>query len=688
MKACLTLCFLLLPAVVLSQTWTYTTPPGPQEDMFDFRNGCALVYPAPKDDVLSAWQTLPFAWTFGETAVDGYFISDNGYITFDPAATVSEPDNAAANVRNAIFGFWDDLFLEEGHSMWSNEVRTKTAGVAPNRSHLIMWVSAVPKGSTWSSANISFAIVLYEQGGFEITQIAGRPARNMSGSIGAVSADGSVETLLAGSPNLEYPALTADPTDDMRYVFTWSQSALDAAVERIDVPAIVRVNDPVSIAGTIMNKGSETISSFRVAYSIDGTAEQEMFVDGLTLRTNDSHQFVHPVRWTPTEAGRNHTLALRVYDVNGTEDDQPANDTLTTSVFTRLGVTSPKRVLVEEFTGAWCGWCPDGMLQIERLRLAHPDAVTYAIHAGGNDAMIIPEGAELAQTFTPAYPTAMIDRVFFAGEKGVAIQRTSEAWITRTGHQAATFTPLSVSVNAYRTDPRYISASVEVYFSDYAPPGDYRVHCVLVHDKLKGSGSGWDQLNYFSGNATYPNHPFYSQSNPVTNFEHRHVLAASATGAWGDSTLLPSMPQAVTSFSKAYTFTYPTPYADGDVHVVAFVTRHGASTSTREVLNAGQSTVVPVSVSNLPASEFRLGDVYPQPADNAIRADVSLANSGPVRAEVFDLLGRLRFSSDYTFPENNHGSLQVPTASLRSGTYLLRLTAGARVAHRSFVVSR
>jgi thiol-disulfide isomerase/thioredoxin len=689
MKSLLTAMLFAIASPLFSQTWTYSSSTGPQEDMSDFRNGCALIVSAPKDDELSAWQTLPFTWMFGETGVNGYFISDNGYITFDPAATVSDPDNTAGNVRNAIFGFWDDLFLEGGHSVWSNEVRSKTAGIAPDRRHIIMWVSAVPKGYSWSVNNVSFAIVLYEKGGFEVVQIAGRPSRNMSGTMGAINADGSVQTLVGDSPNLEYPTLTADPNDDIRTMFTWSESALDAALETLNVPAVIRHIETVTIAGTVRNSGSETITSFRLAYSINGATEQVMDIDMLALRSNQTYEFAHPVRWTPDAAGREYALTCRIFDVNGIGDERADNDSLSTTLFTILGVTSPKRVLVEEFTGAWCGWCPDGMLQVERVLDNYPDAVVVAIHAGGNDAMIIPAGSAIAQAYSPAYPTAMIDRVKFEGEKGVPVSRGGEAWVVRTGEQRQKYSPLSVNVtSSYNAASKRITARVLMSFSDYAPPGDYRVHCWLIHDKLKGSGSGWKQANYYSGNNTYRNHPFYSLPNPVTDFEHRHVLRASATGSWGDETILPDTPAAASEWEALYHFDYDADGIEENLSIAAFVTTHSTDVTEREVLNAGISHLRPLSVVSAKARNFEILSVHPQPADRQLHIEVGNDAPGLLRLDVIDMLGRCVYSLDQRQPSSGLSHFVIPVSKLVSGPYLLRIHSEARTLQRHILVAR
>ncbi len=643
----------------------------------DMRNGSALVYAAPKEEELSEWQTLPFPFTFADQEVSGYFISDNGYITFDPAETVSDPANERAAVRNAIFGYWDDLHLEGGNPVWSNEVRTKTAGTAPNRTHVIMWISAVPKGQTFSRSNVSFAIALYEQGGFEIIFVAGRTNGTLSGSVGAVNADGSVVTLLPGSPRLPYPDVTADPNDDIRYIFDWSNVGTDAALTAALTPAVVKVNTVTSVSGTVKNLGTTPLTDFTLFYSVDGSPEQEMQVTGMNLLSNESWDFTHDVAFTPSVAGHLYNVSMRIQLDAGQTDENPANDTLSSSVFTILGVSAEKRVLVEEFTGAWCGWCPDGAVQMEKLLQAYPLAIPVAIHAGGTDAMILPEGDELARTFTPSYPTAMIDRMHFDGQAGVPISRDFDAWITRTGEQFAAYTPVSISVSGHYTAAFQTGViHVVVDFSDFAPPAEYRVHCWLVRDSVTRSGPGWDQTNYFSGNASYPTHPFFPLPNPVTNYAHRNVPIRVLGGTWGYPIHMPETPQTGVVFDSFIAFERGNESNFYNTRVVAFVTRHGESVLDRPVLNASSAELMLTDVESLSPSGFSLASVYPQPAVASALALLTLPRSEAVHAAVYDMLGRERMLLRHGVLEPGTHTLAIQSSALENGMYLLHVQAG------------
>ncbi|HYF02798.1 MAG TPA: hypothetical protein VEC36_05440, partial [Patescibacteria group bacterium] len=49
-----------------------------------------------------------------------------------------------------------------------------------------------------------------------------------------------------------------------------------------------------------------------------------------------------------------------------------------------------KRVLLEQFTGAWCGWCTDGSVILQNILEKNPENVIAAVHHNG-DGMVVTE---------------------------------------------------------------------------------------------------------------------------------------------------------------------------------------------------------------------------------------------------------------------------------------------------------
>jgi hypothetical protein len=210
----------LLP--VPGPTYGVTRWVGDHGFLFDFRGAATQVLNPPADNVLSARQKLPFPWKFFGEAVDGYFVSDNGYITFDPAAKVSVAAStalpSATAPRNSVFAFWTDLKMEAGHGQWANTVWAATLGRAPDRVHVIYWMSVVPAADTFATAGYNFALALYENGEFEVIFTSGRKATPVKATVGALSADGKVAAIAEG-PAFDFPSVGYGGDDDVNYKF-------------------------------------------------------------------------------------------------------------------------------------------------------------------------------------------------------------------------------------------------------------------------------------------------------------------------------------------------------------------------------------------------------------------------------------------------------------------------------------
>lgn len=75
---------------------------------------------------------------------------------------------------------------------------------------------------------------------------------------------------------------------------------------------------------------------------------------------------------------------------------------------TLMAFLPTKRIVVEEATGMWCGYCPEGIVAMETLQERHPDNfIGVAVHV--NDILSVP-GYGDTMSFPAGAPTAWIDR--------------------------------------------------------------------------------------------------------------------------------------------------------------------------------------------------------------------------------------------------------------------------------------
>lgn len=354
-----------------SYVWEKTT--GAQPYTGNIRPNGILIMKGPANDVLSEWQELPFQFYYYGKLVTGYFISDNGYITFSPDENRSIAINTelpSANApKSSIFAYWNDLEFAGGQPAWSNEIRTITIGNAPNRHHVIMWVSPVPKGASPTSNSLSFAIVLSESGDFSIVYIAGRKSTRLNGTIGYQNEDGTKGGMLENSPNFDFPSLGPSPDDDITYSFSYSDFDYDMSVISSNLPKTAKTDSEHIIQIVVKNFGNMEVTSFDLNVRAGAGETITQSVGSISLATNATYEVYFDTPHKFEKPGEFTNFKIWCDNINNRYIDQShRNDTLNEKVFVNLGKSGKRKVLVEEYTGAWCGWCPDGLLQLKKNR--------------------------------------------------------------------------------------------------------------------------------------------------------------------------------------------------------------------------------------------------------------------------------------------------------------------------------
>jgi len=114
---------------------------------------------------------------------------------------------------------------------------------------------------------------------------------------------------------------------------------------------------------------------------------------------------------SPTQEGR-HECSVEIIEVNGEADGYPA-DNGSGCYLIALNESYPRKVVMEESTSSWCGWCPRVAVAIKNLKRDFPnDFIGIAVHG--------PEGSgnpNTSETYAPllnevpGYPAALMNRI-------------------------------------------------------------------------------------------------------------------------------------------------------------------------------------------------------------------------------------------------------------------------------------
>ncbi|MBI3500412.1 MAG: Omp28-related outer membrane protein [Bacteroidetes bacterium] len=301
-----------------------------------------------------------------------------------------------------------------------------------------------------------------------------------------------------------------------------------------------------------------------------------------------------------------------------------------------------KRVLVEDQTGAWCGYCPRGRTTAEDVTATYPNAICIGNHVG--DTYEVPYTNTVDGAFNQyGYPGGMVDRYKFSSQTYVVM--ATSYWKSNTANRLLVSAPLNVGITStYNSTTRLLSVTVNANFVATAS-GDMRISCLIEEDSVVNTAD--PQHNYMGNgcSAPDPSSPWYSYPCTISNYTQRDVVRTNLAPDWGTSGVIPASVSSGQNFSQNYSYTIPSNYNDKHMFIVAFVAYYNTSVNSRSVLNVnkcriGQSTLTSVN-DNLSANVVEIKQNTPNPFRDITALQFNLNRDENVSINVYNTMGQL-----------------------------------------------
>lgn len=280
----------------------------------------------------------------------------------------------------------------------------------------------------------------------------------------------------------------------------WGSLSLEAIIEGANVATrdlalldvttrqrSVQVGEPINVSGLIKNNASETAKNPIIRYSING---QEMGTytcnESIAFRQSQSFAFDIPTTSFSEAITANVTLSLEWAD--GLADDAPADNVSQFSVELAKEVFK-RRMVVEEHTGAWCGWCVRGIVGLKEMKEQYgDDFISIGIH--NNDMYAIPNYDSFISGYMDGFPNCIINR------SGSAIDPSYSKLASRYMSMDAQ-ADADISLEATYDTEGKINFSAHSRFAFSETNADYRVAFVVLENKLP-----LVQKNFYSGGTS------------------------------------------------------------------------------------------------------------------------------------------------------------------------------------------
>lgn len=236
-------------------------------------------------------------------------------------------------------------------------------------------------------------------------------------------------------------------------------------------------------------------------------------------------------------------------------------------------VSFTRKVYVEDFTGAWCGWCPLMAWNLDSMRNSNPRVIFAAVHDDvgnpGNDpySSSYTDGLENLVPNFGGFPTAFVNRKTTTDQFNVT-QSVSSALAKK----ATAGLQIETTISGNK-----LTAKVTTGFAADYSGSNIKLAIMLVEDDLLSTQHNY----YFHTNYVPTSSPLW-QNQDLFNWKNNGVLRSYATSIDGDA-----IPQNATtidneSYSKSVDF-FPANYNIANCRVIAMIIL--ASGSATEVLN-------------------------------------------------------------------------------------------------------
>ncbi|WP_052172514.1 Omp28-related outer membrane protein [Psychroserpens jangbogonensis] len=186
--------------------------------------------------------------------------------------------------------------------------------------------------------------------------------------------------------------------------------------------------------------------------------------------------------------------------------------TSNTLVINAVESTHTTKVMVEDYTGTWCQYCPRLAYALEQAVATDANIIPVALH-DDND-MPFPNINTLLNTFgITGFPSGRVNRTVNWNES-----TTQPVSLLNNRQNMGLAINSSISGNT-------ISAEVKVHY-DLKAESTNRIVVYLLENGLV-----YPQVNFYNGD---PSSPYFQQGNPIANFVHNHTARTTFTDVFGD----------------------------------------------------------------------------------------------------------------------------------------------------------
>lgn len=392
----------------------------------------------------------------------------------------------------------------------------------------------------------------------------------------------------------------------------------EAAPSDMEVDLSAKAGQPFEFAFEVKNKACNNITNIEYTYQVGTEAPVTLTEQLQSAISYDKTEVVYVSNAVASTAGREPTpVTVTINKINGQANNLTPEESTMTGYIDIVPADKgfERRMVIEEGTSIWCGWCPFGIGAFEYVREKYKngEVIPVAVHSpfsGNSDPMTSPTYYEFVKRYISAFPSAMLNRYYEVQLGTTEIGRYFDLY-----YEVMSKWPslVDLKMDVRWADTRETTLQFDAkttYIWDYDQAPGYLLSFALKEDKV----GPYNQQNYLNGQYNFYG---WGSRGSVVSWTFDDV-ARQIEGFDGIEGSIPSNIEA----GKEYKYSYIAPLGDQ-------ISNAENLTAICYLINA--KTGIIENAISVPASEFLTYD------PSGIKEAVSDDADAPV--EYFNLQG-------------------------------------------------
>ena len=262
--------------------------------------------------------------------------------------------------------------------------------------------------------------------------------------------------------------------------------------------AIVQLNGQTNLQVTVVNESAEPLVSLDFVLIVNKVKTGETHVDLTEPVEAFGSEYVLSLPVSADAEAGSVAKQVSITKVNGGKNESAESK----ADFTLLTVTQleARRVVMEEYTGLWCGFCPKGEAAVNRMSDEFGERfIAFSIHSGD-----VLECADYinASLMSSTFPKASLQRTLNYIDPYLGLtEGYTEICPIRHDVERLMGVPVEAAVELA---PEWTDASesqirlnAKVTFRLNSGKARYAMGYVLIEDSMSGTGKNWAQADYY-----------------------------------------------------------------------------------------------------------------------------------------------------------------------------------------------